>query len=547
MPSTSILHDATYSPDGGARSFPATYDGRVRSYVVPTVAYEKLFFTLRPRQSQCTSPSSAGWLIPSDIDLCHPVFVAHSLVSAIALVRDTLPGGTLDEDTWTELTSAAIALSDGYEPMPTSAQQTEDSLSDASLPPTGPSRTRNTSLLSSAPKRRRIDPTPSPSSNKENQSPPGSIHSIPDSDLPPAQEGPAVTKVSNHNRKFQQRLKKKQEAAAQQRKVSIGLREPAESAKLEEKIAYQSIQPIDQAQIAWIIKQPVGEESDFYQETRTPYRTALEMINKARLIGSPTTWQNVAIFLEAWRDRGTPVPTRSMPIPSTAVSSQAVALPTRASGCDRAFQQAWHISQQCEQRVAAVVIEYRWAMAFLGRAYNAKVSQLREHGKGPGRIKPQAMESLRLLVDPTGTAEGKAAFTKRMALANRWYQVAETLGWGSLCLMPDNVSNRWVRDFPAHAWSLWLDVVKRVNPDAYAASMALDEWIGEQGIQGGPIEGQEKLYIEQQASHVVYEVEEVVDSDEEESASDDDAPSQPAKSSARRLRQLSLLELFKPQ
>lgn len=56
------------------------------------------------------------------------------------------------------------------------------------------------------------------------------------------------------------------------------------------------------------------------------------------------------------------------------------------------------------------------------------------------------------------------------------------------------------------------------------------------------------LCIEEQGPAVVYEVEEVVDSsDEGYSESEAESSGQPAKRPGRQLRQLSLLELFKPQ
>jgi hypothetical protein len=187
------------------------------------------------------------------------------------------------------------------------------------------------------------------------------------------------------------------------------------------------------------------------------------------------------------------------------------------------------------------VIEYRWAMAFLGREYHAEIRALdddRRHARTP------VIDRLWVEMVPNGTKKQRKRFVKRLAVANRWYQAAETLGWGSLCLLPDSVSNKWVRDCLAHVWPLWLQLIKRVNPDACAASRALDNWIGNEGIQGGPIQGREKLYIEDKGSAL--QVEEVVDSTDEES-SDVESSLQPVKSSARRLRQPTLLELFKPQ
>ncbi|KAF1967337.1 hypothetical protein BU23DRAFT_483766, partial [Bimuria novae-zelandiae CBS 107.79] len=66
--------------------------------------------------------------------------------------------------------------------------------------------------------------------------------------------------------------------------------------------------------------------------------------------------------------------------------------------------------------------------------------------------------------------------------------------------------------------------------DACAASKALDAWIGKDGLNGGAIQGQEKLYIEQNGA--AREIKEVVDSDDEESS--DEKPTQ-LRSSSRRL------------
>jgi hypothetical protein len=194
-----------------------------------------------------------------------------------------------------------------------------------------------------------------------------------------------------------------------------------------------------------------------------------------------------------------------------------------------------------EDRLATIIIEYRWAMAFLGREYHAKIRELDDDRR---YARTQVIDRLWVEIQPNGTKQDRKRFVRRLTQATRWYQVADTLGWGSLCLLPDSVSNKWVKDVPAHAWPLWLDLIKRVNPDACAASKALDAWIGNEGIQGGPIQGREKLYIEEKGS--ASQVEEVVDSTDEES-SDVESSAEPVKSSARRLRQPTLLELFRPQ
>jgi hypothetical protein len=259
------------------------------------------------------------------------------------------------------------------------------------------------------------------------------------------------------------------------------------------------------------------------------------MLAQARAVGTPCTWQNVAVFLQAWRESGSPVSERSTAV----VSSQRTLLQRRGRG--DAFQRAWHMSCVAEDRLATIIIEYRWAMAFLGREYHAKIRELDDDRR---YARTQVIDRLWVEIQPNGTKQDRKRFVRRLTQATRWYQVADTLGWGSLCLLPDSVSNKWVKDVPAHAWPLWLDLIKRVNPDACAASKALDAWIGNEGIQGGPIQGREKLYIEEKGS--ASQVEEVVDSTDEES-SDVESSAEPVKSSARRLRQPTLLELFRPQ
>ena len=180
-------------------------------------------------------------------------------------------------------------------------------------------------------------------------------------------------------------------------------------------------------------------------------------------------------------------------------------------------------------------------MAFLGREYHAEIRKLnddRRHARTP------VIDRLWMDMVPDGTKALRKRFVRRLAQATRWFQIADTLGWGSLCILPDTVSNKWVRNCLAHVWLLWLQLIKRVNPEACTASRALDAWIGVEGIQGGPIQGQERLYIEVKGP--ASQVEEVVDSTDEE-GSDVESSLQPGKSSARRFRQLTLLELFKPQ
>ena len=95
---------------------------------------------------------------------------------------------------------------------------------------------------------------------------------------------------------------------------------------------------------------------------------------------------------------------------------------------------------------------------------------------------------------------------------------------------------------------IWLELVKRVNPEVHVASMALDAWLGSECIAGGPLKKEETLRIEVEAPAIVYEVEEVQDSeDEEQPALIQSQSTQQSTQCARPLRQLTLLDWFAPR
>jgi hypothetical protein len=90
--------------------------------------------------------------------------------------------------------------------------------------------------------------------------------------------------------------------------------------------------------------------------------------------------------------------------------------------------------------------------------------------------------------------------------------------------------------------------VKKIEPDVYTASTALEAWLGADGIEGGSLKDKETLYIEEGAAAVVGEVEEVAGSDREsESGVDSDSQGTTPGTSCRPLRQLTLLDLFMPK
>lgn len=61
----------------------------------------------------------------------------------------------------------------------------------------------------------------------------------------------------------------------------------------------------------------------------------------------------------------------------------------------------------------------------------------------------------------------------------------------------DIISNSWVEnDLRVPFWHIWLELVVKVNPIAHKASMALDAWLGLEGISGGSISDKATLSIE---------------------------------------------------
>lgn len=93
------VDEAALRFDGGPRSFPPASDATFAfnwPYEPPNEDYEKLFFRQAvapssPRHENAYRPFSCRWLVPDETSLCKPVLVAHSLLSAIWLVRASLP------------------------------------------------------------------------------------------------------------------------------------------------------------------------------------------------------------------------------------------------------------------------------------------------------------------------------------------------------------------------------------------------------------------------------------------------------------------------
>jgi hypothetical protein len=570
MSLSTVLDGAASHRTGGARSFPASSDESVWThfaYDAPDAIYAKLWFRHvdghRGLPSSAAATPAAGWILPEEQD-CHPVFVAHSVLAAIWLLREMLPAA-LPDSGWQQLVGAAQSLSHHSatpSPPPSTqrpaAVQEEDSDSDADAdaaaepgsnstdPDPVPSRKRKglPASLSSAPKR---VCTParaaSPTSSVETPSP----------DAP----RPVVT-VTNHNRRSHVRIQKKISLAQAKRKLDLGLLPPAKNASAAEKLAYDNVAPPDVQHISWLLKQPAGVDTDLYHNATSPYKTASDMLAKARAVGHPDAWFNAGSFIRSWRRHGTPFYSQEPAAPSPkALSAHATPTPT-----DNAiFQYAWNMCDYYEGQLASAIIKYRWAMALLGRAHANKIAQLDDdraassdrsrNRYGKGQIRTEAINSLlRTVSSDTPSKKQRLAFRQRLSRASRWYTAAMTLGWGSLCLMPpDLISNRWVEKTLARPeWDVWLQLVKKIEPDVYTASTALEAWLGADGIEGGSLKDKETLCIEEGSAAVVGEVEEVVDSDmDSESDVEGDSNTAATETLGQPLRQLTLLELFVPK
>jgi hypothetical protein len=117
LPWISALEDAAEQFDGGPWSFPLASESSFAhrlAYDPPNLDYQELFWnkaTVSDSQPDALlHPHSAGWLIPAETSVCKPVFVAHSVLSAIWLLKETLDEDALPADAWAQLVSAAQDL-----------------------------------------------------------------------------------------------------------------------------------------------------------------------------------------------------------------------------------------------------------------------------------------------------------------------------------------------------------------------------------------------------------------------------------------------------
>ena len=290
---STALYQAVESFDGGARSFPLASEAAFASkhgYEPPNKEYKELFASkksiLRLQPNQNAQRRSAGWLIsdPADASVCKPVFVAHSVLSAIWLLRETLADDALSNDGWNCLVCAAQSLAEEGVAEPPSAQKT-------SLRPVSQRAKRQppAAQILSSPKRARTEAPELPQA-----SPPASTlasNSETQLDERLAEEQRATTTVTNRNRDAERKRIKDREAALIERRLDLGLVALDAKAANEEVGAYVAVPAKDQAVISWLFKQNAVDryrrKTDFYSAVKMPYLKACDFLTKACALGSP--------------------------------------------------------------------------------------------------------------------------------------------------------------------------------------------------------------------------------------------------------------------
>ncbi|CAE7221875.1 hypothetical protein PTTW11_11470 [Pyrenophora teres f. teres] len=304
---SAVLDKAAEQFDGGRRSFPLASEADFAhnyAYEPPNEDYQKLFFRQATvpgsQHNTLFCPHSAGWLIPNDTSICKPVFIAHSVLSAIWLLRETLADNALSDDAWNHLVCAAESLAqDGREEPPSAQKPLASSSEPASAPPPQQKKRPSPSAPASTPKRARTT---------TEETLPASPQLSEPSELDDQPEDPPlhITAVSNNNRRAEREHSKKLVLLHAKKRLDLGLVAPSDKADAKEKAAYTSITQKDESVVAWIIKQPVSEETDFYSSTQTPYLTACTLLEKARVLSNQSSQYHAAQFLQAWRERGSP-------------------------------------------------------------------------------------------------------------------------------------------------------------------------------------------------------------------------------------------------
>lgn len=507
-----MLDEAAIRDDGGAEDIALVVDSDTMSrfaYRPPTSAYERaLWESTRPIDpDQATIASSAGWIMPQDPDT-KPVFVAHSMLAAVWLLRMSLPAACVPPAMWARLAQSAASAGNTSPANNTGTHSREERSPQSPL--TG--------------KRRRVASVEKEVEEEE----PEETEEQAASDVVSGRHRARKlsTSVSNHNRQAEKRRDAKRLKTTAHRRQDLGLEAPGLDAPAAETAAHQAITPADEPTVAWIIKQPAGPH-DFFNATKHPYVTANTMLRCARAVGNDTAKIHAAYFVHNWRRSGHPLVLESHASALVPQAAAAAAASAQAIAQDP-FHVEWAAVSFSEAVTATAGVVYRWGMASLGRRYQRKVDALKSaaasttdapaHQGNDQKLRNQAKKAIWEEKKPPCSWK---AYNARLKRSRRWYQAAETLGWGLLVLIPaDIVTPNWVEQtLRAAEWDIWLQLVQRVNPGAVEASRSFDAWLGVQGLEHGSLSGAKTLRIEMaQGSRIT----EVADSDDD-GGDDEDA------------------------
>jgi hypothetical protein len=157
------------------------------------------------------------------------------------------------------------------------------------------------------------------------------------------------------------------------------------------------------------------------------------------------------------------------------------------NAAESAFCSAWEKCNQSESEMASAHIKYRWVFALLEQAYNTKIEQIREKDKvrvitsargcnSKGQVRAEAADDLLALLYANPTEKNRRLLKSRVTRGIRWYKMGQALGWGSFCLVPHNViTNTWLEHtLRVPELDIWLELVRKVNPDVVKAAHILD-------------------------------------------------------------------------
>lgn len=475
---TWILDEAAIREDGGAAGLAVGVDAAIArqyAYAPPDAAYEHVLSTATREPADSPSPpmqlaAGAGW-ISSPAPGPPPVFIAHTMLSAVWLLRESLPNDALTEAAWAQLAQAASCAA-------------------LATPPAAPAPSPRVAAPARPAKRARTaSATPT--------------HAAPD-----AEDGgqDAVATVSRRNRRAPPAREAQPAPKGPRQREAARLADPGLQAPEVERNAHRSISPQDKPTVAWIVQQPAGLH-DFFHTAKLPYATATTMLRCARAIGNETAIRHAACFVENWRASGHPL--------------QAVTNTPSATISRSKFHVTMDAISYSEAVSALSGIFYRWAMAQLGQLYQEEIERIEAADRaaalagnrtsGRGRVRSRAKKALWDKEQPRASWD---AYNSRLKRSHRWWQAATVLGWGFLVLVPSTlITPNWVEQTLRTAeWDIWLQLVERVNPAALQAGRAFDAWAGPAALKDGSLQGAARLRLEQRLGSRIHEVAEA-DSD----------------------------------